>query len=364
MSTVEEIRNLLGPADPARDTTPVPRLAAHELIAAAEQAADPHPALRHDPVPGTRRVPVHGGLRDPDLAVRRGPSRRTVLAAAGGALALATAGAVAAGVRRQRPVRVPSGLGHTPGGSPGDLWSSVMTLVAYEYPKHAGRAGDQLRRLADRLADAPYEGHTGRYAFHHITGVIALGGSADGRWQRAERGETWIWQDDDGNGRQSDRGLPPQYPDAATERWFAAQLTGAPQPTGTPAPHSYPLPPVPVPPFSLSGLRREIAERSAAGITKAVESLYRLYVLPREQRAQILRLLAGVAGFAWRGRVTDRAGRPGVAVTMDDPDSGQLLLIFDPGTGVLLGSELIRLEPVRISLYQVYLETDRTDQPG
>jgi hypothetical protein len=363
MSTVEEIRTLLGPADPARDTTPLPRLSARDLIAAAGQTTDPHSALRHDTVPGARPAPVPGRLRDPDLTVRRGPSRRTVLAAAGGALALATAGAVTVSVLRRPPTRVPSAIG-TPGGSPGDLWSSVMTLVAYEYPKHAGRAGDQLRRLADRLVDAPYEGHTGRYAFHHITGVIALGGSADGRWQRAERGETWIWQDDDGDGRQSDRELPPQYPDAATERWFAAQVTGAPQPTGTPAPHSYPLPPVPVPPFSLSGLRREIAERSAAGITKAVDSLYRLYVVPREQRAQILRLLAGVAGFAWRGRVTDRAGRPGVAVTMDDPDSGQLLLIFDPATGVLLGSELIRLEPVRISLYLVYLETDRTDQPG
>ena len=107
------------------------------------------------------------------------------------------------------------------------------------------------------------------------------------------------------------------------------------------------------------------AQSGAGAVGKEVSTVFGRYVVPRETRAEILRILADVPGFLWRGGVTDRAGRDGVAITFDDPQNDQQsLLIFDPGTGELLAHELLTLSPVRISSYQVILATDWTDQPG
>jgi hypothetical protein len=62
---------------------------------------------------------------------------------------------------------------------------------------------------------------------------------------------------------------------------------------------------------------------------------------PRAQSA-ILRVLARSPGLIDSGEVTDRAGRPGVAVSLDSAYTGlptRYTLIFNPGTGSLLGEE-------------------------
>jgi hypothetical protein len=97
-------------------------------------------------------------------------------------------------------------------------------------------------------------------------------------------------------------------------------------------------------------------------------------VVPRQTRATILRILAGVPGFVWRGEVTDRAGRTGVAVTADEGDKQhhmQAVLVFDPRTGELLAHEFLalnwqgRLAPLaRVSEYTLLLAYDRTNQLG
>jgi hypothetical protein len=56
--------------------------------------------------------------------------------------------------------------------------------------------------------------------------------------------------------------------------------------------------------------------------------------------AAILRLIAGTPHLVNRGTVIDRAGRPGVAVSLDAPQLGNAYtLIFSPHTGQLLGFE-------------------------
>jgi hypothetical protein len=62
---------------------------------------------------------------------------------------------------------------------------------------------------------------------------------------------------------------------------------------------------------------------------------------PRAQSA-ILRVLARSPGLIDSGEVTDRAGRPGVAVSLDSAYSGlptRYTLIFNPASGSLLGEE-------------------------
>jgi hypothetical protein len=107
------------------------------------------------------------------------------------------------------------------------------------------------------------------------------------------------------------------------------------------------------------------ARFGAGDASKGVSTVYGRYVVPRQTRAQILRVLADVPGFEWRGEVTDRAGRKGVAITFDDRDNKtQSLLIFNPNTGELLAHELLMLSPTRISTYLLILGTAWTDRLG
>ena len=64
--------------------------------------------------------------------------------------------------------------------------------------------------------------------------------------------------------------------------------------------------------------------------------------------------------------MTDRAGRTGVAVTVDDRrHDTRFLLVFDRATGQLLAMETQTVsEPVRLSAYTLFLDTDRTDNLG
>ncbi|MEO6858525.1 MAG: CU044_5270 family protein [Solirubrobacteraceae bacterium] len=72
--------------------------------------------------------------------------------------------------------------------------------------------------------------------------------------------------------------------------------------------------------------------------------------IPPPAEAAILRLLARIPGLINSGTVIDRAGRPGIAISLDSAYSGaptRYTLIFDPHTGKLLGEDdtVIRTAP-------------------
>jgi hypothetical protein len=63
-----------------------------------------------------------------------------------------------------------------------------------------------------------------------------------------------------------------------------------------------------------------------------------------EQRAALYEAAARIPGVELDGRARDRAGRPGIAVSIrNEPDGRTDRLIFDPATGALLASEEIAL---------------------
>ncbi len=327
MSQVQRTRALLGPADPARDVpVPPPRRTAHELIAMAGAASLPRP--------------------------RRPAWRRLVPVAA--ALAVAAGGVV-----------VVQAVDHARTPPPGAGSAGVLVPIAYQFEATPTPARDQLRALADRLVDAPYDGHTGRYTYHDIKDWgDPLMSSENGRYVLGYVSELQVWAADDGSGRQSVVQLPPQYPDKESEDYWQRHGAG-----GTSGPHVYPLPAQPdaVPlPADRAGLTEMLAVRYGGGaVHKGVSTVYRRYAVPRQTRAEILRILADVPGYLWRGAVTDRAGRPGLAITFDDPQHNQQnLLIFDPKTGALNADELLTLKPKRISTYGMILATDRTTGTG
>ncbi|MCG5439460.1 CU044_5270 family protein [Micromonospora foliorum] len=334
MFGAERTRTLLGPADPARNAVVGPPLvSARELIDRAGAT---------ETVAGRRRVR---------------PTRRLVLAA--GTLAVAV-GAVAA--------LQPFG-GSAPEGEPVAAAGLVLVPVAYQFDADPPAAGPQLRMLADKIKDAAYDHQSGRYMYHH-TKVWGdpLMTSADGRHHVAFASETKIWQAADGTGNQASSQLEPQYPDQESRDYWQRESAARPAATGTPAPSVIPLPPRELrPPSAVPSELRELlkVEYGAGAASKEVSTLYGRYVVPRATRAAVLRVLADVPGFRWRGQVTDRAGRHGVAVTFDDrQNDAQSLLIFDPKTGELLAHERLTLSPVRISSYKVILDTAWTDRVG
>jgi hypothetical protein len=342
MSTEQHIRSLLSAADPARDTAVAPpRLSAPDLIVRAEATTQPTVRLG-----------------------RPRPTRRLVLVA--GAVAVAAGAAAAVHSFGESTVDRPKNTS-----PPGIRAGVVLVPVAYQFESGASGARAQLLALAGRLVDAPYDSHTGRYAYHHlrIWGDPIMT-SADGRYVLGFASEDKIWQAADGTGRQTRLQLEPQFPDQESRDYYQRTMTAT--GTGTPAPDTIPLPPLDIPPLPAdrAGLSELLKVRYGAGaVTKEVVTGYDRYVVPRRTRAEILRVLADVPGFLWRGQVTDRAGRIGLAITFDDPEHGQQsLLVFDPATGQLLAHELLTLQgdaaPKRISTYQLILATDRTDQVG
>lgn len=332
----QRTRTLLKPIDPARHSTIAPpRLSAHDLINRAEATAEP---VAH-------RRQAH-------------PTRRLVLTA--GTLAVAV-GAVAIAQTFGPNGPDTSEIASPPGADPG------VVLVPVAYRSGAGDAGSQLRALASRLVDTEYDNRTGRYMYHHTkTWGDPMMTSADGRYHVAFADDTKVWQTADGTGQQVRTQLEPQYPDQESRDYWQRNLKPKAAASATPAPASIPLPPMDLAPLpsgraQLNDLLK--VRFGAASVSKEVSMVYGRYVVPRQTRAEILRVLADVPGFLWRGQVTDRAGRKGVAITFDDRDNNaQSLLIFDPNTGELLAHERLTLSPVRISAYQVILDTAWTDR--
>ncbi|MEV0427165.1 CU044_5270 family protein [Micromonospora sp. NPDC050495] len=336
MFGAERTRTLLGPADPARTAAVAPpRVSAHDLINQAGGTAM-----------AARRRPVR-------------PTRRLVLAA--GTLAVA-AGAVAVLQPFDRPA--PDG----PRGS-GSAAGPVLVPVAYQFAADPPAAGPHLRALAGRIKDAEYDHQGGRYTYHHtkVWGDPVMS-SADGRHHVAFASETKVWQAADGTGGQVNKQLEPEYPDQESRDYWRRELDRRPAAGLHANPTMIPLPPMELtpPPADPSRLRELLKVKYGPGAaSKEVSTLYGQYVVPRAIRAEVLRVLADLPGFRWRGQVTDRAGRAGVAVTFDDREhDAQSLLIFDPETGELLAHERLTLSPVRISSYQVILDAGRTDRMG
>ncbi|MDG4802547.1 CU044_5270 family protein [Micromonospora sp. WMMD980] len=336
MFEAERTRAILGPVDPARAVTVTPPLvSADELIdrAGAIEAVVPRRRAR--------------------------PTRRLVLTA--GTLAVAV-GAVA--VLQPFDRSAPDGTG-----GPGSTAGTVLAPVSYQFEADAPEAGPHLRALAGTIKDAKYDHLGGRYVYHHtkVWGDPVMT-SADGRHHVAFAGETKVWQAADGTGSQLNTQLEPEYPDQESRDYWQRKLDSRPAVDASGAPAMIPLPPMGLTPPSadpsaLRGLLK--VEFGPGAVSKEVSGLYAQFVIPRATRAEILRILADVPGFRWRGQVTDRAGRSGVAVTFDDRENdAQSLLIFDPKTGELIADERLTLSPVRISAYRVILDAARTDRVG
>lgn len=327
----KDVRSLLAPADPARGVNVAPpRLSAHEVIARAESNAGRPVGVRH--ARATRRLVLAAG-------------------ATTGVAVLGGAAGIVYGSRKLAGDKATSTAG----------WAAVLAPVAYQYQSDPAPAGPYLRQLADRLVDAPYDVHSGRYAYHHTrTWGDPVETSPDGRYVLGFADETRTWELSDGSGLQTTIQLPAQYPDRASAEYWRRRMKGL---DSTSAPQTTPLPPFPRDPLPTDPARLTSALVGRVGPYKSLDNVYGVYIVPRAARATILRVLAQTPTVAWRGAVTDRAGRQGLAATVAMA-SLELLYVFHPQTGELLAMELVDRDNREVNLYRLFLQTDRTDRAG
>ncbi|MFU8852087.1 CU044_5270 family protein [Micromonospora sp. SL1-18] len=350
MHTKQQVRDLLGPADPARGVAlPPASLSAHDVILRAETSAPPAP------VPARRRT-----------------SRRTVLVgAAVAAAAVASAGLVPVlrdGSAPTRPTRPVDGI--------------VLQPVGYEIATDAEPAGPHLRALAGRITAAPYDREGGRYAYHRLKSWGGNSRMSDEGHVLSSVEERRSWDTPDGRRWTDETTLGMEFPDAASRDYWTKQLP-APAVSQTAPPPAGPVEEPRDPdhpdrndwrlPSDRAALARWLGtDLPAFEVAGGVFKMYYRFLVPRRTRADILTMLADKPGFVWRGRVVDRAGRPGLAVTAEYtlpagtyPERAQELLIFDPNTGELLAEEYLELAPRRRVLhYGLLLEASRTDTLG
>jgi hypothetical protein len=352
----DELIRLLSPTLHIPDQTARPTgAAAEELRLVIMRRTEPHV----DPTAGRRGT---GWL----------PRRRLILAAAG--LAVAVAGATAFPA-----ITKPDPDGQTIA-QPDEGQGVVLVPISYQFTTEAPAAGPHLRALARRIVDAPYDGRTGRYGYHHTkTWGDPMMSVENGRYQVAFAQERKVWSAPDGSGRETTKQLEPEYPDPRSRDYFRrARPPGAPginglapagpgigdPAQGGPGVSGLPAGDRPAPPRGAAELRERLdVVHGADGVGKAVATLFQREVLDRPTRAAVLRVLADVPGFVWRGRVTDRAGRAGLAIT-HDVEGTRTLLVFDPRTGGLLAAEAMRISPMQVSVYTLILVTDRTNRLG
>jgi hypothetical protein len=170
-----------------------------------------------------------------------------------------------------------------------------------------------------------------------------------------------------------------QLPAQPSGRQAAQWLLGPPDAEGTEVIHhppgSYSLL-VERPSADVADLKRqlEIQEPASNGpqaAPRAIAAFAQFHCLDIRQRAAALYALADVEGIRWRGRTTDRAGRPGFAISVDSrPGPGgsvRDVLVYNLA-GELLSHEQITLLPplgfavprYTVTAYTLYLECSRT----
>lgn len=179
-----------------------------------------------------------------------------------------------------------------------------------------------------------------------------------------------LWLGVDASGREQQAQYPDQ-PVGAPPRWPTGQAVHTDvqdYPAG-----GYPrsLPEAPSPDPTVLAAQLDTISPRASGpqsVVRAIADIYRDTAPTLQVRAALLHVLARTPGLVMRGQLTDRAGRTGIAVSVDSDTRD--LLIFDPHTGVLLAYEALQLTKppgsmlpagaVRESV--LYLRSARIDQ--
>ena len=353
MKAVTEIRERWAPLDPAAGDHGLPGPEARRSALAAILAS--RPDTRPD------RTSAH----------RRRPGNRWVTAVTAAlGLTVLVAGGLFAVHDRNRPADVvpPDGSVATP------------VLLSYRSPAGGPGARERLLAVADAAAAGPVPGPAGLPEHLRIRSWSLFTRIDDRRVTSVVVPvENELWRAQDDSGRMVRRYGEPQFPDDAARRsWDAPpgldEIRTERYGTG-----EFPAMWRDRPPAATDAATAWLRighppENGPAETIVAVTDLARERVLTPGERAAVLHVVAALPGLKYHGSVEDRAGRTGVAFSVDSAYSGLMTrytLIVDERTGALLGHEQMLTRtagklgvsiPSVIS-YETYLVGDRAAIP-
>lgn len=207
-------------------------------------------------------------------------------------------------------------------------------LLAFEYEDNPPPARQYLLDLAQRIPVSDAE-PAGPVTYIHTKAWSLDIAAKDGEtasvvipWEQE------VWHAPDGSAvRKLTRPSPETSSGAAqVTRYDAGEWI-----TNTPLPPS----------VNLAQLRAQIyanhpQENGLRSAVRGVADLYQGWTIPSSVRPQVMQFLAEQEGLKYRGHVTDRAGRTGIAITADSAEA-QDVIVFDEASGQMLAFESIIL---------------------
>lgn len=242
-------------------------------------------------------------------------------------------------------------------------------------------AGPFLRQLAERAAARIEPKTAGGYSYNRSQlWSVETDGRKPGADTQVLAQDEQIWWAPGLTGRRIVTSLPPQSPQTVRAEWtvalptpeFAPQLVDAPQPEEI----SLVIDGVPsTDPQTLAGqiAKNEIAPLKPLPRVRALAEMCRYHVLNPGQRAAVLSVLADTANVIYRGPITDRSNRTGMAFSIDnDEHTTRDILVFDAVTGSLLSHEQVtlvanaelELPANSVTAYVLYLNHYKTSHRG
>lgn len=274
----------------------------------------------------------------------------------GGLAVVSAAGLVVGGVA--------TGHDWLPGGR-AVAYAATPRPLDYQPIGDASKGPALLKAIAARTGRLSDDTGTGRYSYVELRSWH-LWTAVDGQRVTSEvvPQQTRTWRASDGSGRIETATLRASATSYRTEDYGPGELAAL-WPAG-----------------SLSSDDRTLAAQLASGHPAtngpaerlvAVQDAYQQMPLRPDVRAALLRYLARTPGLEVTGNVADRAGRLGLAFSLESDYSGlptRYTLIIDPGNGRLLGSEemltrtagKLNVPVPSVIGYTVYLEADYADE--
>ncbi|WP_329102995.1 CU044_5270 family protein [Micromonospora sp. NBC_01699] len=250
--------------------------------------------------------------------------------------------------------------------------------LGLQFPGPADPAGPWLRELAERTARLPESAGPGRYTYQHSqTWSLDSTGADPAAANAVLARDEQLWWAADRSGREDITVLPGQPGDEEQTRWLDGPPSGT-DPARTDYRPGELAVVVDEPATDPAVLTRQLSahepfSNGPQAVIRAVADLYRFHEMNPALRAAVLHVLTETSGLVLRGRVVDRAGRVGVAVSVDSAAGATRdLAVLDPDTGHLLSYEQVALiSPPRSAVrapavisYVLYLAHRRTDQLG
>ncbi|MFF5073034.1 CU044_5270 family protein [Micromonospora olivasterospora] len=315
MNSADEVRQLLGGLDPARDSRP------------------------EDEERRTRDLARILATDRADRPARRAVPRRRLVLTAGAVVLALFAGAVVLETTRD----------------PQPAYAATPAILTYGPPASTEPARARLRRLAEVAAGQPApQRPAGTVEYLESANWFLNSSITGGRTTSAVVPEQWrSWRTDDNAGRQIWKALPPTFRSDEDRREWKKRggRTNSSEKTRDYAAGEFHRWRGPVP-TDATTLRAWLtagapAPEAPVQYLEAIAELAGVRLLNPAQRAAALRLLADLPGITVTGTVTDRAGRSGEAFSITSDAHGlpaQYTVIVDPTSGALLGYEAVLTE--------------------